>query len=72
MANRLSEPRRSKESVVLEIEYRERQRRRALAALACDAELMWRKAQRAICKELESIERDRSMKDARELEEAER
>jgi hypothetical protein len=60
----------SQTCVVREIERREWQRR--LAARACEAELARRETQRAICKEVETLERDRSKRDAREMEEEER
>jgi hypothetical protein len=58
--------------VVREIEHRERERRRALAAMRVEAELARREAQRAICKKVEALERDRSKKHSHELEEQER
>jgi hypothetical protein len=58
--------------VVQEIEHRERQRRRALAAMRVEAELARRETQRAICKQVEALERDRSKQHAHELEEEER
>ena len=58
--------------VVREIEHRERQRRRALAAMRVEAELARRETQRAICKQVEALERDRSKQHAHELEEEER